>query len=540
MTITQREPVHLKATALLVLTVVFSCVPQFASSTEPPTQKTQETPLSVAERDLGFAGGYFSAGDHSKALALLAPAIDLVRREGPKGEPLLATLLNARGMVFSAQNELESAEVDFREALEIHRRVRGNSATTLQSALALARLLDRKRDSQPALSAYQQAFGLAAQLSPGDDSLAADAGNELGLYLHRLGKHREADPVFRRVLKLRKSAEKVNRVKLAEAQNNLATNEAALGRLDVAETLYREALAIYRLQEGDQSENVARSISNMGFILDKMGQYHKAETQHREALRIRLAILPPNHPDLATSYSNLASNLSDLGRSAEAEPFLRLALAINIKNFGENGVETTRNMSNLAVILRAQKKYSEAAALLTRAFRAASSAQGPNHPETLVIAGNLAVALGSANKHSEAEPLLRRILAERTRSLGASHPDVATTTNNLASNLRAQGKLTAALALFQSATDRTIPQFGPDHPLSIAFDGNVAYTSQLLSRHADALSHYRGIAVAIIDRVDLLADNARENEEAANGGYFRYAVSNAFALASSQILRASQ
>ena len=90
-----------------------------------------------------------------------------------------------------------------------------------------------------------------------------------------------------------------------------------------AEPLYRRALRIREAALGPDHPDTASCLHNLALLYDSQGQYAEAEPLCRRALAIREVALGPDHPDTAISLHNLAGVLDDQGRYGEAEPLHR-------------------------------------------------------------------------------------------------------------------------------------------------------------------------------------------------------------------------
>ena len=93
---------------------------------------------------------------------------------------------------------------------------------------------------------------------------------------------------------------------MATSLNNLANLFQDMGRYAEAEPLYRRSLKIDEKKLGPDHPDVAASLNNLADLYDDMGQYAKAEPLYRRSLTIRENQLGADHPDVARSLNNLA------------------------------------------------------------------------------------------------------------------------------------------------------------------------------------------------------------------------------------------
>jgi tetratricopeptide (TPR) repeat protein len=250
-----------------------------------------------------------------------------------------------------------------------------------------------------------------------------------------------------------------------------------------AEPLYRRALRIREEQLGTDHPDVAASSNDLATLLQAQGKYAEAEPLYRRALRIREEQLGTDHLDVANSLSNLATLLQDEGKYAEAEPMCRRALKIQEEQLGANHPDVANSVSNLATLLQDQGKYAEAEPLYRRGLKIREEQLGTDHPDVAISLNNLAALLQDEGKYAEAEPLYRRALKIHEEQLGTDHPDVANSLNNLAVLLQAQGKYAEAEPLYRDALKICKERLGIDDPNTKAVKRNLDAMLDQLKRH---------------------------------------------------------
>ncbi len=247
-----------------------------------------------------------------------------------------------------------------------------------------------------------------------------------------------------------------------------------------AEPLYRRALKIWERVLGPDHPVTASSLNNLALLYQAQGKLTDAEPLHRRALEIRERVLGPDHPDTALSLNNLAGLYQSQGKLTEAEPRYRRALEIFERVLGPDHPQTALSLNNLAELFRAQGKLTEAEPLLRRALEIRERVLGPDHPNTALSLNNLAGLYQTQGKLTEAEPRYRRALEIFERVLGPDHPQTATSLNNLAGLYYSQGKLTEAEPLYHRALEIFERVLGPDHPTVATVLENLAL---MLKKH---------------------------------------------------------
>jgi tetratricopeptide (TPR) repeat protein len=220
---------------------------------------------------------------------------------------------------------------------------------------------------------------------------------EEGMKLHRQGRLKEADQIYRQILRdrpgfppalhllgviatqignlpaavdlIRKAL--VGDPNQAEYWGNLGTTYRRLGNLDQAIPCFHNALAL--------QPNFSHALNNLGVALRDKGMYAEAVAAFKKALAA--------NPGFWEAQSNLGGTYHLMGRYSDAIDVLRQAIAINPQ---EPSIH-----NNLAVNLRILGKPEQAMPLLQESIRL-----DPNYADGH---NTLAAALMDAGEYDEAE-----------------------------------------------------------------------------------------------------------------------------------------
>jgi serine/threonine protein kinase/Flp pilus assembly protein TadD len=341
-----------------------------------------------------------------------------------------------------------------------------------------------------------------------------------------LGRYREAEPVLRRALEIRRANYPEGSLEIAQSLDRLADPLSLLSNLKEAEQLLREALAMRRRALPASDPTVGTAMNNLAQILHLRGNYNEAESLLREAVQLEAPIA--DNPGLARTYDNLAKTLTKLNKLDEAEQFMRKALQTRLAAFPAGHPEIALGQNNLATMLLSAKKFGEAEQLYKESLvtsRATLPAQHPDIASTLSSLGNalrnqgklaeaegvyreslairrailprghesiasslngLGLLLKEMNKLDEAEPPYREALAIRRETLPAGHPSIALSLNNLAVLLKDMGKLDEAEPLYREALAIRRNALPPGHPNIATSLGNLAVLLRDQNKLAEA------------------------------------------------------
>ncbi|MBF0565646.1 MAG: CHAT domain-containing protein [Nitrospirae bacterium] len=148
----------------------------------------------------------------------------------------------------------------------------------------------------------------------------------------KMGKYPEAEPLFKRILEIKKKTLGEEHPDVATWMSNLAVLYDTTGRYAEAEPLYKRAIEIAKKNLGVEHPDVARGLNNLALLHYTTGQYAETEPLFKQALEIDKKTLGEEQPSVAIILNNLAELYRKTGRYAEAEPLLNQALPIAEKS----------------------------------------------------------------------------------------------------------------------------------------------------------------------------------------------------------------
>ncbi len=212
-------------------------------------------------------------------------------------------------------------------------------------------------------------------------NLSLSEALELATTLHRGGRLREAEEVYRKILQAAP--------RQPDALHFLGVLSHQLGREEEAVRLIRESLVLA------PDQPAARN--NLGNVLRKQGRLAEAEEEYRAALRLA--------PDLADAWNNLGAVLRARGDLPGAVESYRRALGIDPHHADAH--------LNLGHALAAMGRPEEAAEAHRRALE--------SKPDCADAWHTLCAVLRQAGRHEEAEAVLRQWLAYQPENPVARH-----------------------------------------------------------------------------------------------------------------------
>ncbi len=346
----------------------------------------------------------------------------------------------------------------------------------------------RPREAEPLL---RQALEVRRKNFGDKDRRTAAGYASLALNLDTQSRDAEAEPYFRKSLAIQKAALGDRHPDVGMTLNNLASCLDDQGRHAEAEPLLRKALAIARANAGETGLATAAVYGNLALNLDAAGRRAEAEPMFRKALDIHRSILGERHPAVATANANLASNILGQGRYADAEPLYRLALEIDRSTFGDAHYRVAADFDHLAADLDQQGRPMEAESLYRRALEIRRSVFGETNRNTAASYGAVAGNLHAQGRYAEAEPLYRKALEIDRVAAGDNPADAAMDYQDLAINLDAQGRHREAEPLLRKALEMRRAALGDRREATGSAFNSLADNLDAQDRRAEAERMHR-------------------------------------------------
>ena len=263
---------------------------------------------------------YMSLGQFDRAGTLLQEALKLRRRLSPDGSVEVASTLALLASLHSVQDDNVAAEALYREALAMRRRLLGDRHVDVSDSLnGLAIVLNERGRTQEALAMHREALAIRRSLFDDDNRRVLQSRNSIAVVLFNVGDYAGAEAMWRDVL----AAERRRggqRPTFAIALDNLANALLEQRKFREAEPLEREALEMRRQVYGAEDHHVAYSQVTLGSILASTGRSQEAEATLREAIACLRRVFPKGHYATSQALSLLGGCLLDQARYAEAEP----------------------------------------------------------------------------------------------------------------------------------------------------------------------------------------------------------------------------
>ena len=306
---------------------------------------------------------------HARLRAWLAQTALAELAKLPAAERATSALINNVARLLEAAGKLGEAEPLYREAFEGRRETLGPTHPHTLTAMGnLAGLLHTAGKLHEAEHLLREALMRSREM------LYSDHGDEM---LKFFALHvPDAKEFWTRDSDLAVSLQNQGSLK------RLALLLRDMGRHDEAETLFREQLETQRKRVSSASPDLAESLNNLALVLQAQGKLDEAATLFCEACECQREALGPVHPGTLTSMCHWATLLQAKGELDKAEALSRQALEGQRETLGLAHPETLASMTKLGHLLRRQSKFDESEALFREVLERCRETLGDEHPDT--------------------------------------------------------------------------------------------------------------------------------------------------------------
>jgi tetratricopeptide (TPR) repeat protein len=306
----------------------------------------------------------------------------------------------------------------------------GRCAALLPHALSAAR--------------HAEALGISSEV-------VAKLLNEAGVYLHHIGRYREARGVLERALAQHEKAYGDSNPRRAAIVNNLGRVLRRLGHLEEARVHFEAALSTDRAAYGETHQHVAEIVNNYGMVMHIAGEIEQARDQFEWALAVCEMHYGSDHPKVATVMNNLGYAHAGLGDVDKAADHFTRSLAVAEATSGPNHPTVASIRTNLGLALRLKGDQENARRNFEKALDIAQASLGPSHPDTARAMTYLGLQLQDVGEYSRAKELLQRALEIDERVLGPDHLSLITRLNYLGRCFKKMGDAEGARHCFDRA-----------------------------------------------------------------------------------------
>ena len=292
-----------------------------------------ERSLEVAKSLEGLGLNHYDQGDYDDAVLLLRDAVAMQRELHDGPHPDLAEALNNLGFVTTDNQEAERL---FRESLEMKRVLfSGQAHPEIATGLNnVAYVLNDQRKYGEAEVLYREALEMQRKLLGEDHPDVALALNNLAFVSYGKGDLDASISMSKESLEMYQRTVGNEHPLVARGMSNLASWEMEKNNFASAELLLRQALDLRQNLLGLEHAEVAKSKTMLAILLIETDRFDEALPLAMQARSIYQETYTADHWRTASAASAEGAALAGLKRHDEAESLLTESYNVLLKDVG--------------------------------------------------------------------------------------------------------------------------------------------------------------------------------------------------------------
>lgn len=232
--------------------------------------------------------------------------------------------------------------------------------------------------------------------------------SDVGYYLTRRARYREAEPLLKRSVQVCKQVSGSENYELASCVKNLASLYRRLARHEEAIPLYEQAANICERLFGPEDLRTIQCLNSLATTFEGAGKYAEAEILYQRVLIARERQLGPSHAETADTLTNFGDFYRSQGKYEDAEKLLQRALAIYEQVGPMHPADLSTCLTYLGDLYFEQAKYAKAEPMYQRALSISEHVFGREHPDTQIDRKNYAKLLRALGRGEEAKQMEER------------------------------------------------------------------------------------------------------------------------------------
>jgi tetratricopeptide (TPR) repeat protein len=294
------------------------------------------------------------------ALNNFRQSLEIRRRLGDKGG-IAAALTSIARVQAELMGKTDNALKSYQEALRLHREI-GDKRGIGDTLLSLGVLFERRGQYEQALKDYKDA--LEIQREVGNIKAESQCLNNIGSRYYNSGDYEDALTYFQQALEFREKL-KID-ADISETLHNLAETSTRIGQFDQALGYYMRALDLSR--KVDDKLGVAIESHSLGTLFEYQGRYSAALKSKEDAVGIVRSL--DDKFWQAAIFSSYGHTLASASRNDEARKTLEEALKLSREVKSEPLIAQTLSFQGDLAYYRGDARAADA--LFNQALQSAS------------------------------------------------------------------------------------------------------------------------------------------------------------------------
>jgi CHAT domain-containing protein/tetratricopeptide (TPR) repeat protein len=390
--------------------------------------------------------------------------LQLYRQQPSADSTLLAGALNALGTLYQYRGDFVRAEPLLTEGLAVIRQTKGEDNAIYAATLgSLAYVHEELGELCSADSMLQRALRIRLSVLPPNDPSVATNYDQIGTIRLLQGDYESAVDYFRKALSILDNVEPPDLARQSSALQNLASVYNEIGEFNAAESLLTLSVALLNPGAGTSSPDYAIALYGLGNTYLSEGDYDRAEQNLKESWRLLEEMYGPDYFSLADVLNTLGGLYDNLGQYDLARTIYSRSIRIRELNQGPEHIDLAANLNNLGNLEMELGNLRVADSLFSRCIELREKSNDSGTVQLAVAMENLANVRIRLTQYQSADSIVARAISLLTAKCGIDHPAVARMQAILAHAMFHEGMVDTAETTFQDALHKLQDFYGSAH-----------------------------------------------------------------------------
>ncbi len=210
------------------------------------------------------------------------------------------TDLDSLGKILHEMGEYEQSQKCY------ERMMHDLQVSTANCHVGLGKAMDWQKESQPALSHYEQAIKIRREILGSQHESVGEVYSYIGgLQWQLLKNHDQALISLNKAKEIQEKTVLSNSLDLARTYEYLANTYYLMDKNKLSSEYYHKSLKIRQAVLPPKHPQIALTYNNLGLLYYDNGEYAEALKFYQESLEMNYNILPPTHPLIAQTENDI-------------------------------------------------------------------------------------------------------------------------------------------------------------------------------------------------------------------------------------------
>lgn len=386
---------------------------------------------------------------------------------GQEYNPLLATVLNLKGLLLYQMEQYSEAEQYLSDAVAIWKPASNEEYINYASSLiTLGLIYQDKNDWQKAEQYTLQAMEIRKVVLGDKNGDYGRALFNLGVINYSTQNYSKAETYYLQAQDILKSCWGDTLLTYGSLLNNIGLVYKATANFSLAESYFLQALDVYRATVGEQSESYASALNHLGNVYLHTADYAKAESCFMQSAEISKTVSGQQSTEYGDPVNNLSVLYLKTGDLRSAEIYLTEALAVYKSVTGENSEEYAMPLYNFGELYEQKAMFTEAERYSRMALEIRKNVLGEHDPSYAASLAQIGHICTETARYDEAETYLFKSANIYKSVFGNKHPDYGRALSMLGKYFCMTGHYDKAkmyfehsLAIIESALGKNNPDY---------------------------------------------------------------------------------